>query len=193
MAYNSNIPLAGDAISLSQDQILGNFTSLGGMLRPDTFTMVLERQPAPPATTATQVAVYAKDSLLHATETPAVLNKPEMFVMLNSSSFDNDMTSCKKDALDPKQKGYTSLPSGIILQWGYDNLGAALTPITYTIPFPTFVACITATQYDTTGDSGVRAVIGVQDIALNTFNAGAKRVGVAGYEAADIYWFAIGW
>ncbi len=73
MSYNSNIPLATDLISVSQGDLLNNFTSMQNTFTTDHFgfnpvanigfhkhVTLPDQTSSPPTTAASQMAIYAK-------------------------------------------------------------------------------------------------------------------------------------
>lgn len=78
--------------------------------------------------------------------------------------------------------GYTYLPNGLIMQWGYDTGGSASKLVTFPITFPN--TCLNVCAVD--GGSGRNSK------GVNTFSTASFRLYAAG--TTDLtYWFAIGY
>lgn len=93
--------------------------------------------------------------------------------------------------------GYQKLPSGMILQWGYnDNITGGLTlTVTFPIPFPTSCLCVTATTSDITTPLPITAnVTGGSSCTLT--KPAYYATGVAANSAVPsnvlVNWIAIG-
>lgn len=129
MPYHSNIPLPGDAKSVSQGQILDNFTYLNDLVLGKNNFIILPEQAAAPATTATQMALYTKH----------VGAKPAMFLRELSSGTEVDFTTASKAA-----SGWCRLPCGIVLLWF--NVGSVTNGVTYNFPVmaPVLLPALTA-------------------------------------------------
>jgi hypothetical protein len=180
MPYHSTIPQPGDAKSVSQGQILDNFTYLNDLVLGKNNFIILPEQAAAPATTATQMALYTKH----------VGAKPAMFLRELSSGTEVDFTTAGKT--DP---GWCKLPCGIIMKWGQVGLSNAgsqpvVYPVAAGIPVFSNVYSVQISIVYTDGDT-----IGYVVSYANTtsFNAQSKDVRTGGHnKAATITYLAIG-
>lgn len=86
--------------------------------------------------------------------------------------------------------GYQTLPSGIILQWGFDN-SAVANPATVTFPIPFPTACVNtqATCYSNTG-AKVFAVSGLKSASSAEFH---RYTDAGSASTAPFHWFAVGY
>jgi hypothetical protein len=167
--FNPNIPIATDDFSISAPQILGNFVSLGTMLKPDYGQINFIEQPGSQPTGVTTVGLVAKDSAL----TPGTTAL--FFVPKTGGGNPIEFTSAVKVAADHSD-GYYQLPCGILIQWQYlvDLNGAHLFPKAFTNHYFNI-------QITVTGPGGVSKVFpsilngsitnaGFTGISINTFD-----------------------
>lgn len=126
MPYNNNIPQANDDLSVSQPQILANFSTIAtafnlnhinfnaGGEGKHAFVEMPNQNALPPTTIANETGLYCNTSTLttqpelffikqNGTTAPAPLNGANGYVISGSN-----YTS----------PGWTRLPSGILLKWG---------------------------------------------------------------------------
>lgn len=180
MPYHNNIPLPGDAKSVSQGQILDNFQYLNDLVLGVNNFIILPEQAAAPATTATQMAIYTKH----------VGAKPAMFLRELSSGTEVDFTTAGK--ADP---GWCRLPCGILMKWGQvglSNVGSQ--PVTYPLGagIPVF-AHVYSVQISTVYTDGDTMAWVVSYGLTTSFNAQSKDVRTGGHnKAATITYLAIG-
>jgi len=120
MAYSESIPQSGHKLSRSQADLLNNFIALKTAfeINHEDFNAAGQGkhihttypvQVAAPTTAADEVAVYCKDN---AGGDPALFYRPE------SDGTEIELTAATKNA-----KGYTILPSGIMIKWGSGTVG----------------------------------------------------------------------
>ena len=115
MAYNANIPQPGDLLSQSQGQILANFQALSGAAINTFPYVLLPIQGSDPAVSTTQMALYTKTS--------SITSQPEMFIERNSGSTTapNPIEFTSYYANSTTLKGFTRLPSGLLIAFGLKN------------------------------------------------------------------------
>jgi len=121
MAYNPNIPQAGDIISQSQAQILQNFQEINTLIGVNHIDfsdptnegkhkfVTMPEQGSDPVTGATELALYAKHSIYGQVTTELFIRDPS-----NGGVF--DITSSFAGA-----NGWTFLSSGLLMMWGFGN------------------------------------------------------------------------
>ena len=133
MAYLNNIPQANDRIKDSQLDILNNFIAIDGFVNVDHVEFNVanvgkhnqvtlpEQAAAPvPATLANEMQLYSKQGPLTAVS--------ELFVRREGGGVENNMTASilsTNPAIGSFSNGWTYLPSGILMKWGYVVSGSA--------------------------------------------------------------------
>jgi hypothetical protein len=132
MPYNQNIPQPTDSLNQSQPQLLGNFQSIDTLINVNHVDfddpsgdqgkhkwVSFPVQAVPPATLATELALFS--------ELSAITGNNELAVRLPSNGAIYEFTSSGAAA-----NGWTRLPSGILIKWG----DSATIPGAQTINFP---------------------------------------------------------
>ena len=167
MAYKNNIPQPNTLQSISQADLLNNFVEIDNIVSEDheTFTagvnkgkhkkVILRKQAASPAVVAEEIGVFAKNN---------AAGDISLFVKNNATEI--DITTCKKNI-----KGYTRLPSGILIQWGSGTIvaGTRTTPaIAYEIPF-TAIYSINVTPWGLQPVDIRDAILAVVNATINNF------------------------
>lgn len=177
MAWNPNIPQPTDALSQSQADILANFQALDALFDGGIQNFVLlPVQSSGPTTTSTEVALYSK---------VGISTLQELFFRRVSSGVEIDCTGSLQANL-----GWSRLPSGILLKWGFATVSArnTLATVTYntggTIPVFNNVFNVTA-QVTFTGTSGsvqnnINIALGVGNITTTTFDVFGRAIGLPG-------------
>lgn len=166
MAYNNNIPLPGDQISVSQADLLNNFVALQTLIDVNHVDFAsadqgkhkwvsFPQQGANPSTLATEVALFSKVSALSAV--------PELFFRNANNGAVYEFTSSQNDIA-----GFTRFPSGILIKWGYSSAdGQEITvyPVGANIPVfaNVYSAQVSLFNNDTLGDTN-------SFIQLNSFS-----------------------
>jgi hypothetical protein len=126
MAYNQNIPQAGDQISVSQNDILNNFMAIynsfnlnhvpfnsGSPTAGKHAFVEMPIQTSAPMTIAGEVGLYCQTSPI--TGDPAL-------VFLNASNGPAfEFTTCGPRVTSNAQIAWLRLASGILIQWGFAN------------------------------------------------------------------------
>lgn len=205
MAFIYNIPPANQRLKDSQPLILGNFTALGtianngnpnsNLLNPNAgFNFIyLPVQGAQPNFIATSSNIWTQLNNIAALGNT---NQRELFIRTDTANTPANqgipITSAAKAV-----KGYTFLPSGIILQWGTTNLlglGAQNNVATgnFALTFPN--ACLHV-QLTMNGTSDNNTYVYLRTGTLTTTNFGVfvvSRMGGA-INATDASYLAIGW
>lgn len=119
MAYNSAIPIASDRLKDSQPQILANFAALAPWGAGYGAFLL---QASAPSFAAGVDGIY---TLLYDTSVQPTnpTNKNELFVHKQNSSGTSDIpftASIRSTAAaNSCQKGWTYLPSGLLMKWGF--------------------------------------------------------------------------
>jgi hypothetical protein len=199
--YNPNIPQAPDVLSQSQNQLLQDFTSLGSMLDPvnTTMTLTLQAPIAPnPVTAVNEMAIFLQLDVLRPT-IPAAYGGPVPALQTMCVKFPQvgivtgeiqDMTSSFTWPDPNPTHGWTSLPSGIIIQWGTNNTANPPGTVTFPVPFPTNVFAIIATEFI----NGARSVIQTNTAAgLAQFNVQSRgATNLNPITVTTFSWIAIG-
>lgn len=137
MAFNSNIPQAGDVLSQSQADLLNNFGAIntafnlnhGNFNAANQGKHLFLEMPvvADQVTAAGEVGVYCKNG--------ATSGVPELFFRRQSAGAITPMTEASAMA-----NGWTWLPSGLLMQWGTQvNTGG---PNSYNFPIAFPTACL---------------------------------------------------
>jgi hypothetical protein len=131
MAYNPNIPLATDVIKVSQSNIVQNFTQIqtlidvnhGDFGTPNEGQHLFVTLPNNNA-----VPLPADDSLNVYANNYAPTNQSELFVIRQ------DAVTWPITASSQTARGYTYLPSGLILQWGNATINSNAGAFTFVWP-----------------------------------------------------------
>lgn len=200
MAYLYNIPQATDQISLSQGQILGNFTALGviggnataGSSMLDAtigfkwiqLTLQAAIPPAGSGFIAGNIGLY--------TALSPNSGRNELYINLSTGA-QVPATAAIVSAAGPGFNGWTYLPSGVKMVWGYSTTPGTATPVTTTYTavagFPGFSTYATpfVTRYTT--QAPVQSdFIYVQAYSTVSFDARSSNNGLS----KEFTWFAIG-
>jgi hypothetical protein len=141
MTYNNAIPQPGDFLSVSQGQILTNFSQLYSVFAQDHIELddgttadrgkhkqvTLKELGAAPATTSTEIALYTKN----------VGGTTRLFYRPPSSGTEVQMTG----PITSAQNGTCILSSGIKMVWGRDTVASGSTKAV------TFVSAFGSTPY----------------------------------------------
>ena len=125
MPAYQDIPLATDKLSVSQDDIKNNFLVIKALVdvNHNTFAagvspegkhkfVTMPEQGAAPATLANEGAVYTKVGT-------APTARTELFFRRESDGAELNMTS--GTTVGGGTKGWSYLPSGILMKWGYKS------------------------------------------------------------------------
>lgn len=125
MSYQQNIPHANDQFSQSQMDIQGNFQALNPIFLGINNYLYLPIQGSGPATSASQVALYAKTG---------IEGTPELFFRNASSGAEIEATGTLAAS-----NGWSFLPSGMLIKWGTatvtrNSLNTVSFPVAGTIP-----------------------------------------------------------
>ena len=206
MPYQANKPQAPDQMSVSQADLQNNFLSIKALIdvNHETFGSAYEGKHSvvsfpeqvvsvappvfPPATAATELAVYAKNDggathlFLRPTGQVAGTDAND----INISEF----------VLNPVGVATSSvtLPNGLIMKWGNsaltENLGGGHTSIAFGVAFPH--ACYNVQATTNSIHHGTNTFINVYDLLPGSFKCtSSTRTGAS--SGGTIYWFAIGY
>lgn len=172
MPYFSAIPQPGDAKSVSQGQILANFTYLNDLVLGVNNFIILPEQAAAPATTATQMALYTKH----------VGAGPAMFLRNHTSGTEVDFTTAT--LADP---GWCRLPCGAKMAWGKISITSGNT-YNFAVAFAAIPFSVQLTAIST----------GTKKVMLSAYNVTNASFKATSYNAnsnfdnVDAYYIAIG-
>lgn len=181
MAYQANKPAAADKLSVSQGDIQGNFIAINTYFGVDHADFgdadaghhyfTVGAAPTPPVD-ETQAGIYAA----------TVDAKAELYINKNTEQV--PFTKALKAA-----KGYTYLPSGVILQWGPILATHGGTAENFAIVFPHFCINVQLTSIESAGTNNF---VSVDTIVPASFKAwSSTRTG--GASNTNCYYFAIGY
>jgi hypothetical protein len=133
MAYNENIPQAGDRPSASRPQLLENFTQIKTLIDVNHVTfggasgqgkhkfVTFPQQAVAPAPAATEIALSAQ---------LGTTGNTELFIANGSTGTNYQMTAARKNA-----QGWTMTPAGILIKWGSATIASAAGgPFNFTWP-----------------------------------------------------------
>lgn len=201
MPYTYNIPQATDQLSVSQGQILANFTSLGAIagnanvasstlnnLAGFNFVSLANQVALDPTLDATHMAIYAKNS--------ANTGQEEMWIARQTGATGIspiEFTSCLRNS-----NGWTYLPSGIILQWGRSvDQGGAGYPKSLTqnfaITFPTACYVVVTQMRANGGSSDTGIAVSLSGTPTTTqFTVYLTQRSTAPTVGGQVWWYAIG-
>lgn len=168
MTFQPSIPKSTDLISVSQGDILNNFTAIGTSFDVNHIDfnaggagkhkfVEMPNQVSDPAGAATEGTLYTK-----------VATQTELFFRRDAGTI-VQMTNGSPTIVGPN--GSTFLPGGITLKWGQFNMGAGVTSqaVVFTSAFTSGVSSIVLTQ--TSSNSGNEAGVNQGSIALGGFTA----------------------
>jgi hypothetical protein len=150
------VPIAGQTLAASRDLISGNFVALNNAFLVDHVDFGLANQgkhnkisfpvqAVAPATGAAEVGLYCLTS--------ALTGIPELSFRRNNSGAAYEFTSA-----GATRPGWTRLPSGILLKWGFDTpaaggLNTYNFPVAANIPvFTQIFSILITTGYNNTSD-----------------------------------------
>lgn len=196
MSYNNNIPQSNDRPSDSQSDLLNNFSALKTYLDrnhvaisnpgavPDEGKhkfLQMPEQGAAPATLANEGALY--------TAVGATSAVSELVFRRESNG-----TSIPFTEHAAALPGYTRLPSGILLKWGRNSIGAGAQVVSINNgPAFTSVFSIQVTVEDGSGTPNTFVTLNSTPSASNTqFTAFASQRTTTSTNAAVLHWLAIG-
>lgn len=143
MPYNSNIPQPNDDLSVSQPQILANFSTIATAfnLNHGNFNAIDEgkhryvqmpnQNATPPTTIANETGIYCNTSTF--------TNQPEVFfIKQNGTTAPPPLNGANGYEVTSSNYisngGWTRLPSGILLKWGFATAMPPATTLNF--PFP---------------------------------------------------------
>ena len=139
MAYNKNIPLSNDILSVSQGDLLANFTALNNFFEIDhvAFDAVSDNgkhikttfieQSGDQSTSADEIVLYSKENPSKAGQTDLFLRKESNALPVINITDYTASTSA----------GEFTLPNGLIVKWENEvTLSGSGTTYTYAFPTP---------------------------------------------------------
>ena len=181
MAYQATKPEATDKLSVSQGDIQGNFVAINTYFGVDHADFndaeaghhyfTVGAVPIPPVD-ETQAGIYAATLDL----------KAELYINKNTEQV--PFTKALKMA-----KGYTYLPSGVILQWGPILATHGGAGENFAIPFPHFCYSVQLTSIESAGTNNF---VSVDTVVAASFKAwSSTRTG--GASNTNCSYLATGW
>jgi len=190
MTYTVGIPFDGQSLSNSKPQIRSNFTvintafsvnhlALGAVDQGKHKFLQMPQQGSAPSTALNEGGLYAKD----------VSGITSLFWRQENNGAEVRLTGVTPVALE---NGYSTLPGGLIIQWGADtNDMTEGENRTYTFPiaFPSTCATVQVTIFgngDASGDNGPVALFSKSRTEFATESLSQATV-------PGITWLAIGW
>lgn len=201
MPYNANIPQPTDRLNASQPQILANFTqlqtdfginhvtynALGDVGKHNVVTFPLQAaQPA--AFGATEMGMY--------NFTSPFTGAPEVYMRRAAAAGGYPITA--GEAASANQAGYTFLPSGLLVKFGYAiTVGAGIITTSFTADAhfgPAFLDApfMTASVFNNV-IAGNFYSCQLQNIAVANFTVRTCRVDTGAAQAGiTVYWVAFG-
>lgn len=198
MSYQNNIPQATDQLSISQNDILNNFASIGSWAAINhigfdatgagkhSFIQFPTVQGSDIATAAGEVALYTKTGV---TNVPALFFRGQSNATVGSGGF----TEYGSGAT-----GWTRLPSGILIKWGYTsntlpNPSTIVFPTGATIPAFTTLYSVQITQNGSLStDNNWFAVPIVSSFSATQFQVWSTERTSSTNKAAQFLYLAIG-
>jgi hypothetical protein len=222
MPYNFNIPQATDQISVSQGQILINFQSLGaiaGNANPNTFSLnagtgfnyvYFTAGNSPPVGTAfgANNALFSSNVAFNGgtAQNEIFVNKQNQATQVQIPMTASILDTTSAPVINTN--GWTMLPSGILIKWGYATAGTAAWGLGLnTVNYPTtagippftgvpFNLSVTLAKQDGNSVADVNTAIASNLIDGVSFRLDIRTrdstIGVAQLLNLSIYWIAIG-
>lgn len=181
MPYQSNIPLATDKLSKSQADIQGNFIALSTQVNPNNSTFTLA-QTVDPASLNNILQMYAKVDANTSGGTGLFLR--EAIGGIGGPNGDGILPITTSSQI---AKGYTYLPSGILIQWGNETTG---NPFVFNFPIAFAHTCFSISGTTTRTGDPQGAVVTLSIIDRMTFTAACTKNGA--YFAQKFNYIAIG-
>lgn len=196
MSYTPGTPLPNQTLASSQPEIRNNFLNLNTTIGTNHVKPIdsnvanrgkhnlihLIQQPAAPATTSTELALYAKN----------VGGSPNLFLRKKSSGTEIQLTS---NSVTPvvAANGSTFLPGGLMLQWGTVNMsfadGSQSALIPFTPAFSNVPYSIMATPIvSQSNDEVISLRVKTGSVTAIDF----RLVGRGENNTHNVYWMAIG-
>ena len=189
MAYQNNIPQATDQLSKSQSDILNNFSALQTLIDVNLVDF---------ADTANQGKHNLSEYVVQAADPTILSGELAIYNKLSSLSGVNELfvrrgtgTAFPITASSNGANGWTSLSSGLILQWGQGSVtGQGV--LTFTTAFPSACYQVVVTIVNAIGITDTN-----QALRVVTYNASTVTVYVSprtttGSATGQVSYFAIG-
>jgi hypothetical protein len=211
MAYQYNIPLATDQLSKSQSDIQGNFNALGVIAgNGSTASSSLNGTVgfnyvylASQATTIPAITFPAGNIALYSATNPITsknelyINKTDQATVVQIPATASILSVTSAPALN--SAGWTYLPSGILMKWGFVQLTNAGAPqtITYatgaTIPIFTQVFNIQLTQAYASNTTSQNRVFAISTTTAPTTTGFTLTYSGSFDTSTYVYYLAIGY
>lgn len=192
MAYNNAIPQPNDDISVSQAQILANFSAISTAFNLNhvnfnateqgkhAFVEMPNQNAVPPVTIANETGLYCNTSTLTA--------QPELFFIKQNGTTAppplNNANGYEITSSNYTSPGWTRLPSGILIKWGTFSTASG-TPYLFDVAgtIPAFAVCY---NVQLTGTSALLQTFSVSAVTNLQFTV------TSGSTPCQGYYFAIG-
>lgn len=188
MAININIPQPTQSLGQTWSPIQANFNAIQAAwvinhvdynslnpLAGKHNLVTMPEQAADPVTLADEMAIYTKD----------VNGISQLFIAPEAAGVVRNITGAYYTPALPwalGSKGYTTLPSGLFLQFGYNTI-TGTGPIAFPIAFPN--ACFIV-QTTISIDTNII-------MSVNTITAANFTINKSSLATISFYWFAIGY
>lgn len=209
MAFLPNIPQSTDQLSVSQGDILNNFTILGAIagnanvssasinatsgfnwvyLPPNGAT-----PPAGAAFTAGDIGLYSAASPVTA-QNELYVNKRNQATVVQIPATASILSVTSAPAA--LSAGWTYLPSGILLKWAANIAANGQTTITFPVAanIPAFNTCLTVLVQIADGGAGdVNKAVRLTGVAAVSFNVYGSARTTTGASAVTFTYLAIGY
>lgn len=188
MPYNALIPQANDDLSVSQPQILANFTEIATAFNLNhgdfnaidqgkhKFVEMPNQNATPPVTIANEVGIYCNTSTL--------TNQPEMFfIKQNGTTAPPPLNAANGYEITSSNYiadgGWTRLPSGILIKWGQATAFPPATTLNFVFPVAaTIPAFQSIYQVFVTDQSNPPRMYTVTTISTTNFNIISSAAGI---------------
>ncbi len=168
--YNPNIPQASDNLSVSQGQIQNNFSQANSVMAVNhypfdfattslegkhKFCSFVDQVSTDPSTATGEMALYNKGD--------------ELFYRLQTSGTVVQLTGPALNA----GSGYTTLPGGVLMQWGTGvvSSGGVIITVTFPIAFSATPYSVSSTPYNNFISGTTPKVWGVVGSSITSTNA----------------------
>lgn len=178
MPYQQNVPLAANRINDTQPTILGNFQAINAFVNVNHVGFNLaDAGKHAVVNYVSQGTFPANDPVAFGVTEAGLYNlqyngAPEIFVR-KSSAAPGVLTSIPMTASQKIVNGWSYLPSGLLIKWGYVNMTGAPVPYPAGAGIPVFNNILTAYVTPYTGTAGawtavIRAIT-VNNITVDTY------------------------
>jgi hypothetical protein len=206
------IPTSDQSLDETRDPIRNNFINIdtgfsvnhaplnsGGNSGFHTAINFLNQTPAPaaPTTAALQSMIYAAPGILTNATSALFAKGASQGATVNGAEFTAISAATNQGLANTvPSTGFTVLPSGIMLQWGYVNLVGADslgTPVTFPTPFPTACLNVQLTMESSIGGQSRVAYVVTGSRSQTNFLGGVKNSTSNNRNDGTVNYLAIGY